>query len=64
MMFSQDFVGIDIYYRDIAYTEYRQIHKTSMSEIWSNLGKDEGSIPFLCREFFLHFLQSTLVLFI
>ena len=33
--FSKDFVGIDIRYRDLAYTEYKQVHKTTAAEILS-----------------------------
>jgi hypothetical protein len=40
--FSHEFIGITLYYRDIAYTEYRQVHKTTMSEIWSSLGGNMG----------------------
>ncbi|KAI6238391.1 hypothetical protein M3Y99_00690200 [Aphelenchoides fujianensis] len=39
---DKDFVGIDIYFRDIAYTEYKQVHKTTMNEIWSSLGGNMG----------------------
>ncbi|KAI6220167.1 hypothetical protein M3Y95_01056200 [Aphelenchoides besseyi] len=39
---DKDFVGIDIYFRDIAYTEYKQVHKTTMNEVWSSLGGNMG----------------------
>lgn len=41
-MFSDEYIGVDIYYRDIAYTEYKQVHKTSLSEVWSALGGNMG----------------------
>ncbi|KAI6224532.1 hypothetical protein M3Y99_01384000 [Aphelenchoides fujianensis] len=68
---DKDFVGIDIYFRDIAYTEYKQVHKTTMNEIWSSLGGNMGLflgmsllsvievLIYLCKITWLFFFAQT-----